>query len=82
MRFTEGKKYQVFWQDITTDNTWMTLKQVFEEVDKMKPCVNTWTYMGSRGSWRIFTSGMNQDGQLYDYHLIPKTVIIKVKLLR
>ena len=82
MRLIKNHKYLISWADITTSNEWVTLEQIYKEVEAFKPCVNTWTYIGAKGNWHIFTSGSNQDGQLYDYHLIPKQVILKIKELK
>jgi uncharacterized protein YacL (UPF0231 family) len=82
MKLQKGHKYLVSWFDITTDNTWRTIANVFAEIDKLKPSQNTWTYLGKHENYYVFTSGMNSDGEQYDYHAIPKTVITKIKELK
>lgn len=82
MRLLKGKVYKVDWWDITTDNQWRKLDDILKEADKLKPTQNTWTYICTRGNWYVFSSGINPDGEYYDYHLLPKTVIKKVKLLK
>lgn len=59
-----------------------TLADVYKEIDEIKPTQNTWTYLGTRGSFYIFTSGVNPDTTFYDYHAIPTTVITTIKELK
>lgn len=79
-----GNKYELFWQDCEHTTDWISFNDIDKKIiEAEKPIKTVGYFIKETKDSYIFTSGINQSGEEYfDLVVIPRKVVIKIKLIK
>lgn len=84
MNLKKGKIYLCEWKDCITDSTWTNRDEIDAVLEKKTKL--TFDVIGrficEKNGYYCFETGMCSDGDLFNYILMPKEMIIRARELK
>jgi len=84
MKLKPNSKYEIFWQDCEHQTDWIPFNDIDKKIiEAEKPIQTVGYFVKETKDSYVFTSGINLSGETYfDLVVIPRKVVIKIKLIK